>query len=129
MQRLFSMFPTGVAGIALALLRLTAAAMLLLIAFPRRRFRLASMGLCRSHRDCRFSLSGPFTPVLCTLCCCIELAAVFALRGVDAVHMVISIVEHLAALGLLGPGGYSLDARMFGRRRVILSTDENSDVN
>src|SRR6202453_1316049 len=35
MQRLFSMFPTGAAGIALALLRLTVAAMLLMIAFPR----------------------------------------------------------------------------------------------
>ncbi len=39
------------------------------------------------------------------------------------VHMVFSIVD-TAALGLLGPGGYSLDARIFGRRRVILSTDD-----
>jgi hypothetical protein len=28
-------------------------------------------------------------------------------------HMAFSIVD-TAALGLLGPGGYSLDARMFG---------------
>jgi hypothetical protein len=41
--------------------------------------------------------------------------------------MVFSIVA-TAALGLLGPGAYSLDARMFGRRRVILSTDDSSDV-
>jgi hypothetical protein len=42
--------------------------------------------------------------------------------------MALSIVD-TAALGLLGPGGYSLDARMFGRRRIVLSTDGSSDVN
>jgi hypothetical protein len=127
MQRLFSMFPTGAAGIALALLRLTAAAMLLMIAFPRGGFVLPQWAFAGLSVLAVFFFLGAFTPILCTLCCCIELAAVFSLRGADAVHMVFSIVD-TAALGLLGPGGYSLDARMFGRRRVILSTDDDSDV-
>jgi hypothetical protein len=128
MQRLFSMFPTGQAGIALALLRLTAAAMLLMMAFPRGDFITSQWAFAGLSVLAAFFFLGAFTPILCTLCCCIELAAVFGLRGVDALHMVFSIVD-TAALGLLGPGGYSLDARMFGRRRVILSTDDNSAIN
>ena len=128
MQRLFSMFPTGAAGVALALLRLTAAAMLLMIAFPRGDLVLPQWAFAGLTVLAAFFFLGAFTPILCTVCCCIELAAVFALRGADAVHIVFSIVD-TAALGLLGPGGYSLDARMFGRRRVILCTDDNSDVN
>ncbi len=128
MQRLFSMFPTGAAGIALALLRLTAAAMLLMIAYPRGDFILPPWAFAGLSVLAVFLFLGAFTPILCTLCCCLELAAVFGLQGVDAVHMVFSIVD-TAALGLLGPGGYSLDARMFGRRRVILSTGVKSDMN
>jgi hypothetical protein len=128
MQRLFSMFPTGAAGIALALLRLTVAAMLLMIAFPRGDIISSQWAFAGLSVLAAFFFLGAFTPILCTLCCCIELAAVFGLRGVDALHMVFSIVD-TAALGLLGPGGYSLDARMFGRRRVILSTDDNSGIN
>ena len=41
--------------------------------------------------------------------------------------MLFTIVD-TAALGLLGPGGYSLDARLFGRRRVVLATDDSNDV-
>jgi hypothetical protein len=128
MQRLFSMFPTGAAGVALALLRLPTAATLLMIAFPHGDFVLPQWAFAGLSVLAAFFFLGAFTPILCTLCCCIELAAVFGLRGTDAVHMVFSIID-TAALGLLGPGGYSLDARMFGRRRVILSTDDSSDVN
>jgi hypothetical protein len=127
MQRLFSMFPTGAAGIALALLRLSAAAMLLMIAFPRGDVISSQWAFGGLAVLAAFFFLGAFTPILCTLCVCIEIAAIFGLRGIDAVHMAFSIVD-TAALGLLGPGGYSLDARMFGRRRVILSTDD-SDVN
>ena len=127
MQRLFSMFPTGAAGIALALLRVTAAAMLLMIAFPGGDVIASQWAFAGLAVLAAFFFLGAFTPVLCTLCCCIEIAAMFDLRGVDALHMAFSIVD-TAALGLLGPGGYSLDARMFGRRRLILSTDDY-DVN
>ena len=120
------MFPTGTAGIALALLRATAAAMLLMIAFPRgevtSEWVFAALAVLAG-----FFFLGAFTPILCALGCCIEIAAIFGLRGVDALHMLFSVVA-TAALGLLGPGAYSLDARMFGRRRVILSTDDSSDA-
>jgi hypothetical protein len=127
MQRLFSMFPTGAAGIALALLRVTAAAMLLMIAFPGGEVISSQWAFAGLAVLAAFFFLGAFTPLLCALCCCIEIAAIFGLRGVDAFHVGFSVVA-TAALGLLGPGGYSLDARMFGRRRVILSTDDSSEV-
>jgi hypothetical protein len=101
--------------------------MLLMIAFPRGDMISSQWAFAGLSVLAAFFLLGAFTPIMCTLCCCIELAAIFSLRGVDALHMVFSIVD-TAALGLLGPGGYSLDARMFGRRRLILSTDDY-DVN
>jgi hypothetical protein len=124
MQRLFSMFPTGTAGIALVLLRLSVAAMLL-IGFPRvisSQWAFAGLVVLAA-----LFLLGALTPILCILCCCIEIAALFSLKGIDGLHMLFTVVD-TAALGLLGPGGYSLDARMFGRRRVILATDDSSDV-
>jgi hypothetical protein len=128
MQRLFSMFPTGAVGIALALLRITTAAMLLMIAFPQGDFIASQWALAGLAVLAAFFFLGAFTPLLCLLSVCIEITAIFGLRGADVLHMLFSIVE-TAALGLLGPGGYSLDARMFGRRRIILSTDESSDMN
>jgi hypothetical protein len=102
--------------------------MLLMIAFPRGEVISSQWAFAGLAVLAAFFFLGAFTPILCTLCCCIEIGAIFSLRGVDAMHMVFSIVD-TAALGLLGPGGYSLDARMFGRRRIVLSTDGSSDVN
>jgi hypothetical protein len=127
MQRLFTMFPLGSAGIALFLLRLSAAAMLLMLAFPRAEVSSAQWVFAGLAVLAAFVVVGVFTPVLCTLCCCLEIAALFSLRGVEALYTLLAIVN-TAALGLLGPGGYSLDARMFGRRRVVLSTEDNADV-
>jgi hypothetical protein len=124
MQRLFTMFPLGPAGIALFLLRLSAAAMLLMMVIQVSSSQWAFAGLAVLAG---FLVLGAFTPLLCALGCCLEIAALFSLRGVNAFYMLFSIVD-TAALGLLGPGGYSLDARMFGRRRVVLSTDDSSDV-
>ncbi len=127
MQRLFTMFPMGSAGIALLLLRVSTAAMLLMMVFPRGgvttpQWVFAGLGLLAT-----FFVLGAFTPIICTLCCCLEIAALFSLRGADALYMIFAIIE-TAALGMLGPGGYSLDARMFGRRRVVLSTEDGPDV-
>ena len=32
-----------------------------------------------------------------------------------------------AALGLLGPGAFSIDARLFGRREIFIAADDGSD--
>ncbi len=127
MQRLFSMFPTGMAGIALVLLRLSVAAMLLMLGYPGEGANSSIWAFAGFAVLAAFFFLGALTPVLCVVVCGIEIAAIFLLKNVDTVRMLFSIVD-TAALGLLGPGGYSLDARIFGRRRVILSTEDLADL-
>jgi hypothetical protein len=121
------MFPTGSAGVGLLLLRFSAAAMLLVIAVPRGPVVSSQWAIAGLAALAALFIVGALTPILCALCCCIEIVAMFGIRGADALYMLCSIVD-TAALGFLGPGGYSLDARMFGRRRVILSTNDRSDL-
>jgi hypothetical protein len=125
MQRLFTMFPLGSAGIALLLLRLSAAAMLLMLV--NREAQVTSQWAFAGLAILAVLLAlGVFTPLVCSLCCCLEIVALFSLRGAGALHLVFTVVN-TAALGLLGPGGFSLDARMFGRRRVVLSSEESAE--
>ena len=60
-------------------------------------------------------LAGLWTPIAGALEAMIELWIVFS-RGAVAIHLL------LAALGLslimLGPGAWSVDARLFGRKRI-----------
>jgi hypothetical protein len=101
--------------------------MLLTISFPQAEVTSSEWAFAGLALLAAFLVLGVFTPILCILCCCLEIAALISLRGALALHLVFAIVD-TAALGLLGPGGYSLDARMFGRRRVVLSSDDGSDL-
>jgi hypothetical protein len=127
MQRLFSMFPLGSAGLGLFLLRLSAAGMLLTISFPRAEVTSSELAFAALAVLAACLVLGVFTPIVCTLGCCLEIAVLVSLRGAFALHLLFSLVD-MGALGLLGPGGYSLDARMFGRRRVVLSSGDGSDI-
>jgi hypothetical protein len=117
------MFPLGPAGVALILLRLSAAGMLLSIYSTPAEMTSSEWAFTGLAALAAFLVLGVFTPIVCTLCCCLELAILISRSGPAAPHLIFSVVD-LTALGLLGPGGYSLDARMFGRRRVILSSDD-----
>ena len=119
MQRLFSMFPLGRPGIALLLMRVALAVML-----------VDSVARPLIHRDSPwFSLApvvvaialciGFVTPVFAALSVLLEVTIWATSRGaIEAVHVCAVMVA--VALAMLGPGGYSLDARLFGRRQVIL---------
>jgi hypothetical protein len=48
-----------------------------------------------------------------------EVYILVATRGEDMFHMVISILTGVA-LAVLGPGAYSIDARIFGRRLLTV---------
>jgi Na+-translocating ferredoxin:NAD+ oxidoreductase RnfE subunit len=126
MQRLFTMFPLGAAGSALLLLRMSAAGGLLWVMYTRNLVSSAQWMMAASAILAGFLSLGIFTPVVCIVCCGVELAAVAGMRRTD-IFCDIFVIANTAALALLGPGGYSLDARMFGRRRIILSGDDNSD--
>ena len=122
MQRLFSMFPTARPGVALLLLRVALAIMLVqtttsqLLAWGGELAALAptavGMALC----------VGFLTPGAAALCVALEVvSSLTGTRSFEAWHL--CVILDAVALGLLGPGGYSIDGRLFGRRLVVLDPE------
>jgi hypothetical protein len=50
----------------------------------------------------------------------------FELRGLDDAAALVCLAA-AAALGLLGPGAFSIDARLFGRRQIFIPANDDSD--
>jgi len=61
---------------------------------------------------------GLLTPVVSITACAAELTALFITRHADARFIALSSLN-AAVIALLGPGAYSLDARLFGRREIV----------
>jgi len=118
MQRLYSMFPKGAPGIALALMRLSLGA-----EFARDGWWASAS---YQHEWLMLSVAvlavclclGLFTPMMCAICAVSELVA-WALDGLhwDQAHA--CTMMNAVSLALLGPGAYSLDGRAFGRRQIV----------
>jgi putative oxidoreductase len=122
LQRLFTMFPESWPGAGLLLLRL-AAAIPLLIGGTSELFGAPPNGLCAKYVAIvvgSFLLAGLWTPVVGALQAIIEVWFGFSQGGGAGVHFL------LAALGvslvMLGPGAWSVDARLFGRKRIDIRT-------
>jgi hypothetical protein len=122
MQRLFSMFPDGLAGVALLILRVCAGGSLLLCAFTRDQFHSASW----AELGLGFLLVligvGALTPIACAGSVVIESIYALHSHGTDRLHAILALLVTLA-LGFLGPGALSIDAKLFGRRLIV--TDED----
>jgi hypothetical protein len=69
---------------------------------------------------------GVFTPVASILTCLIEVATLSDLKQIGMTHLIVSILI-AASLAMLGPGAYSVDARMFGRKLVVSSSNDSID--
>lgn len=118
MQRIFSMFPIGLPGIGLVCLRLTAALSLCLATQSiRARFPAIAWVL---EVLCFLMIAGFATPVLALLCAAIGIYTLIFTGGAAWNCAGISVPVAMA-LALLGPGGYSLDACLFGRRSVVIN--------
>src|SRR5262245_44111707 len=112
MQRLYSMFPAGGPGIGLLLLRLSLAATLVVQAWARQ--TTTDAWLLPSFAS--FLTVGLFTPIVAVLSGLFELSRAVLSRA-DLFRAGIQVAE-AAALALLGPGAYSVDALWYGRRLV-----------
>jgi hypothetical protein len=120
-QRLFSIFPSGTAGTALFLLRVLVAILILVDGSARWTlvtsfwigavFVLTAAFLCTGLLTPYAASSGLliFTWVL-----------IFSPNGASF-HLGCAILT-CAILALLGPGAYSFDARLFGRRVLTVSS-------
>jgi hypothetical protein len=118
MQRLFSMFPFGLPGLALLLLRASVAIALLLEGYGhphelttwvKGAAMLLSVACC----------AGYLTPIATALGLVFH-ALIWANLGASSAAGAIITLLDAAALALLGPGAYSVDSHLFGRRVVVL---------
>jgi uncharacterized membrane protein YphA (DoxX/SURF4 family) len=67
---------------------------------------------------CIFIATGAFTPFACAACIVIELSTLWPRHEAEPLHIALAVSLTLV-LALLGPGAFSIDARLFGRRRII----------
>jgi putative oxidoreductase len=118
LQRLFSTFPAGLPGIGLLILRLGAGVPLiysasedLLAASDAARLAFNIVEICVGI----LLLIGLWTPVAGAIAAVAGLWTLFSQPAPD--EMCLGVFG--ASLALLGPGAWSVDARLFGRKLFV----------
>lgn len=139
MQRGFSMFPDGLPGAGLLLLRVASGALLLvqgaayfvdwhnltLVVSPIAALAVASGAAL---------LIGYLTPFAGVLAAMISISAAFSwfpvpiLDVFEARLTAVLATVIFAALVCIGPGAFSLDARLFGRREIIIPSAHSQNA-
>ena len=114
MQRLYSIFPQGLPGFGLVLLRMAVILQWLMHIGPRPSVWLLLMTA--------MFIVAIVLGILTSAACLLLFASVTIIGINSGSFSIATLCEGLQtiALILLGPGAYSLDARIFGRRIVEL---------
>src|SRR5580658_7058438 len=113
------MFPSGRPGIGLIVLRLCLVGALLLHAFRFGPILSLSWTTPVLLLIAAAGCVGVATPQACVMSCAGEIRFALTATGFDATVLILTIPV-ATALILLGPGAYSLDAHLFGRRVIVL---------
>jgi hypothetical protein len=121
------MFPQGGPGVALSLLRGSVLASVIAIATRHPGVLAHPLALVGVAGLCLCLAAGFATPVIAFIA--VGAAAAEMLIGPHAQGFIVSAVLLLdaAALGLLGPGAYSVDAMLYGRRVTVLPAPTDAD--
>jgi len=118
LQRLFSTFPEGWPGTGLAFLRgVTAIAAVqhdVAGLWPASQPLVAAQMVAAG--TAALLLAGLWTPVAGGLMAAVELYFAFSHSADPRMHMLVGALG--VALAMLGPGAWSVDARLFGRKRI-----------
>ena len=118
MQRLFSTFPDGWPGAGLVFLRAVAA----IVAFQHGIAGLLTV-LVIPHLvaagAAALLLLGIWTPLAGVLMALAEFCLALSHPADPWIHILLGALG--AALAMLGPGAWSVDARLFGRKRIHIS--------
>jgi putative oxidoreductase len=125
-RRLFSSFARGWPGVGLLLLRVAAGSSLIAHA-------ILVLGNTSTFRTGFFQLfiatagllliAGLWTPVVATVMVLLELWRIISRHGDPASDILLCVLA--LAIALLGPGAWSVDARLFGWKRIEIDTRKN----
>jgi putative oxidoreductase len=118
-QRLFSTFPNAWPGFGLLVLRLAASISLIGIAYCETELRGSGGFVLRGAALAVAALLtlGFGTPLVAVSEAAIQVGVMVLERHYSSSALVAAAVG--VGLAMLGPGAWSLDARMFGRKRLV----------
>ena len=123
------MFPQGGPGIGLLLLRIAAAGMFALNVTQRLDLSTNALHLLIATLlviVCTGLLLGFLTPFLTIVACVVALLNLFFTEhGTDVAYILRMLTS--GALFFLGPGAYSIDARLFGLRVAVVPPRKSRD--
>ena len=119
------MFPTASAGVALVVLRSIVAVAVLVssCAYSPMDLTYIVRGVAILVALCLFI--GFLTPYCAALCCFLELALLVITHVPNRFQLVMSALTAAATVAL-GPGAYSVDARLFGRKLIKIPPGRRS---
>lgn len=118
MQRLFSVFPSGLPGVGLLLLRLSVAILLLYDHYGHQQ-ELSAWMLPAALLLAVALLAGFLTPFVAVMGL-VSHVVIWVTAATYNPPIAAAMSFNLIALALIGPGEFSVDSRLFGRRVVVL---------
>jgi putative oxidoreductase len=131
LQRLFSTFPDGWPGFGLLLLRLGAGIALVSLAISGFFAVQEPVSIARDLVEAvggALLLAGLWTPVTGTFVAIDELWIAFLLHSSlqegQWIHILLAVLT--AGVAMLGPGAWSIDARLFGRKRFDIGRRDSA---
>lgn len=122
------MFPHGWPGLALLLLRIAVASILFETAsrLGGPPSAILSAGIVLASVLAFALIVGFLTPLLSLLTCLAALGRLLCGPSVEPMSVFIAVLV-AGALALLGPGAYSVDARLYGRRVTVVQARKETD--
>jgi uncharacterized membrane protein YphA (DoxX/SURF4 family) len=119
MHRLFSSFPNSWPGAALLLLRLCASTAIVLLGLPSPIHPEAALPIliAAAWLSAAFILIGIWTPIAAGVAAITEGAETLAGSPEILAHLLVAAIA--VNLVFLGPGAWSIDAHLYGRKRLI----------
>jgi hypothetical protein len=115
------MFPAGAPGAALLVIRCSLATALAGIAFPAGWRHVAFLALLG------FLCLGFLTPIVCLVATVAALMDLSHLLTENRAEVII-VLSCVSSFAFLGPGAFSMDARLFGRRIVLSDRSPRSET-